>query len=104
MGSFGGEAVGSSRFPARNAYARSSEAPPRPVVGDPTDPQGMVVLLNRFLDWLRARNKEDRMVPIGQRALSWIGNYTRDARPTLLVNPSETTLFLTADGVPLAKR
>ena len=66
MGSFGGEAVGSSRFPARNAYAQNREAPPRPVVGDPTDPQGIIVLLNQFLDWLRARNKKDRMVPIGQ--------------------------------------
>lgn len=55
MGSFGGEAVDSSRLPARNAYAQNSEAPPRPVMGDPTDPQGMIVLLNQFLDWLRAR-------------------------------------------------
>jgi integrase/recombinase XerD len=47
----------------------------------------------------QGKGKKDRMVPIGQRALSWIGKYTRDARPTLLVNPSETTLFLTADGV-----
>ena len=51
----------------------------------------------------QGKGKKDRMVPIGQRALSWIGKYTRDARPTLLVNPSETTLFLTAAGVPLAK-
>jgi integrase/recombinase XerD len=51
----------------------------------------------------QGKGKKDRMVPIGQRALSWIGKYTCDARPTLLVNPSETTLFLTADGVPLAK-
>ena len=127
---------------------RQGEAPPRPVVGDPTDPQGMVVLLNQFLDWPRARNyaertvecrqaylaefnqpnvteplgvrdrsilevlystgmrrveltalqlydvdadrgtvmirqgkgKKDRMVPIGQRALSWIGKYSGRCR------------------------
>ncbi|MCY2990822.1 MAG: site-specific tyrosine recombinase XerC [Planctomycetota bacterium] len=51
----------------------------------------------------QGKGKKDRMVPIGQRALSWIDKYTRETRPTLLVNPSETTLFLTADGVPLAK-
>ena len=34
----------------------------------------MVVLLDQFLDWLRARNKKDRMVPIGQPS-AYIGAF-----------------------------
>jgi integrase/recombinase XerD len=41
---------------------------------------------------------KDRIVPIGERALMWIGKYLDEVRPTLLRNPNEQTLFLTHWG------
>ncbi|HEY5955942.1 MAG TPA: tyrosine-type recombinase/integrase [Polyangiaceae bacterium] len=37
----------------------------------------------------------DRMVPIGERALGWIGKYIGQARADLMVPPDEGVLFLT---------
>jgi len=46
----------------------------------------------------QGKGKKDRMVPIGARALQWIARYTSEVRPRFLVNPNETTLFLTHLG------
>ena len=51
----------------------------------------------------QGKNKKDRMVPIGQRALKWINKYIRDVRPSLMLDPNEQTLFITAEGEPLSK-
>jgi len=40
----------------------------------------------------------DRFVPIGERALRWVGKYMSDARPELVVPPDEGVLFLTRFG------
>lgn len=40
------------------------------------------------------KGKKDRMVPLGQRACTWIGKYTDEIRPGLVVEPDDGTLFL----------
>lgn len=50
----------------------------------------------------QGKGKKDRVVPVGERALHWIGRYTREARPGLLVSGRPTTtLFLTHHGEAL---
>jgi len=46
------------------------------------------------------KGKKDRMIPIGERALLWVGKYLREARPLLAVEPDDATLFLTQYGEP----
>jgi len=48
----------------------------------------------------QGKGHKDRMVPIGERALAWIERYTREVRPRLMVEPRETTLFLSHLGEP----
>lgn len=50
----------------------------------------------------QGKGNRDRVVPIGERALSWIGAYVRDARSELLCDANETTLFVTHIGEPFA--
>lgn len=38
------------------------------------------------------------MVPIGVRALAWVGKYRDDVRPDLACGDDDGTLFLTASG------
>lgn len=46
----------------------------------------------------QGKGKKDRMVPIGERALTWIQKYADEVRPGLAVAPDDGTLFLTAEG------
>jgi len=46
------------------------------------------------------KGQKDRMIPIGERALAWVGKYLREARPQLAVEPDDATLFLTQYGEP----
>jgi integrase/recombinase XerD len=46
------------------------------------------------------KGRKDRVVPFGERALSWLERYLETARPRLIVDPRETTLFLTRNGRP----
>jgi integrase/recombinase XerD len=49
----------------------------------------------------QGKGKKDRMIPIGERALSWIDRYQKDVRPDLVVgrDPAiRSTLFLTHTG------
>ena len=46
------------------------------------------------------KGKKDRVVPIGERALNWLRAYLENARPSLLVDSRETTLFVTRNGLP----
>lgn len=46
----------------------------------------------------QGKGKKDRMVPIGERALTWIQKYVDEVRPGLAVAPDDGTLFLTAEG------
>ena len=67
---------------------RQGEARPRPVVGDPTDAQGMVVLLNQFLGWLRARNYAERTVECRQ---AYLADFINWAAVRGVACPSEVT-------------
>ncbi len=44
------------------------------------------------------KGKKDRVVPIGARAISWTRKYLTDSRPGLVVDPTDTTLYLTQYG------
>jgi integrase/recombinase XerD len=46
----------------------------------------------------QGKGKKDRMVPIGERALTWIQKYLDEVRAGLAVNPDDGVLFLTAEG------
>lgn len=48
----------------------------------------------------QGKGKKDRVIPIGERAIKWCEKYKREARPELVVDHTETTLFLTNRGKP----
>ena len=46
----------------------------------------------------KGKGNKDRVVPVGKNALHWIMRYLDEARPLLLINAHERTLFLTSYG------
>ncbi len=48
----------------------------------------------------QGKGKKDRVVPIGERAMRWCDKYLHEARPELVVDPTDPTLFLTRRGGP----
>jgi integrase/recombinase XerD len=46
----------------------------------------------------QGKNKKERLIPIGARALEWIDRYLASARPSLAADPDDGVLFLTVDG------
>ena len=46
------------------------------------------------------KGKRDRVIPIGERAVAWIGKYLDDVRPDLAIGGDDGTLFLTRMGTP----
>lgn len=48
--------------------ARHHRSPPPPV-GNPDDPQGMAVLLSKFLEWMRVKNFSEETV-VGRHYVS----------------------------------
>ena len=49
------------------------------------------------------KGKKSRLLPMGERACAWIKVYVRQVRPTLMIDPADTTLFLTDHGLPFHK-
>jgi integrase/recombinase XerD len=49
------------------------------------------------------KGRKDRMVPIGARAVAWIGKYLGEVRSSLMVDAHERALFLTMYGRPFSK-
>ena len=47
------------------------------------------------------KGKKERLVPIGERALSWVGKYVADVRRAWACGRDEERLFLTARGLPM---
>ncbi len=45
----------------------------------------------------QGKGKKDRMIPIGRRALEWIGRYLDEVRPELVMEPDDGALFLTVN-------
>ena len=54
----------------------------------------------RLLRIVQGKNRKDRLVPIGQRALGWLDKYLSDVRPCYVNEPTDT-LFLNSSGRPL---
>jgi integrase/recombinase XerD len=52
----------------------------------------------------QGKGKRDRMVPVGERAVLWIGRYLDRVRPGLVVPPDDGVLFLTSTGEPFSPR
>ena len=50
----------------------------------------------------QGKGKKDRMIPIGTRALAWVGKYRHDVRPDLACGADDGTLFLTTLGEAFA--
>jgi integrase/recombinase XerD len=48
----------------------------------------------------QGKGKKDRHIPIGERALAWLGKYIREARPELLAASDDHTVFLDNLGGP----
>jgi integrase/recombinase XerD len=46
----------------------------------------------------QGKGKKDRMIPIGDRALAWVGRYRDEVRPELAIAGDDGTLFLTVTG------
>jgi integrase/recombinase XerD len=49
----------------------------------------------------RGKGGKDRVVPVGERALFWIGKYLDEARPPLARGGDECVLFLNSFGEPI---
>jgi integrase/recombinase XerD len=49
----------------------------------------------------KGKGNKDRLVPTGERALSWLEAYRDKARPQLVAAADDGVLFLTAKGAPL---
>jgi integrase/recombinase XerD len=49
----------------------------------------------------QGKGRKDRMVPIGRRAIAWVLKYINEARPQLVSEPDDYTIFLTNAGEPL---
>ena len=48
----------------------------------------------------QGKGRKDRFIPMGQRAVRWLDRYLIEARPALVVEQTEWTLFLTEYGEP----
>jgi integrase/recombinase XerD len=46
------------------------------------------------------KGRKDRVIPIGERAIAWFDLHLDVARPQLVIEPDEMTVFLTAQGEP----
>ncbi len=57
-----------------------------------------VVLAQQLLYVRRGKNGKDRLLPLGERATHWLARYINNARPQLMVDIREETLFLNDYG------
>ncbi len=51
----------------------------------------------------QGKGRKDRVVPIGERAIKWIEKYLCDVRPSLVSEPDNQILFLTARGSQISE-
>ena len=47
----------------------------------------------------QGKGKKDRMIPMGERAFSWVRRYLEEARPQIVLSPDDGTVFLTNVGL-----
>lgn len=43
----------------------------------------------------QGKGKKDRLIPLGERAALWLAKYIEEARPSLVLEPDDGTMFLT---------
>ena len=67
---------------------RKGERKVKQVVGDPSDPRGMAVMLSRFLEWMRVQNYSERTV--GNRQL-YLGYFIEWCAARGISQPAEVT-------------
>jgi integrase/recombinase XerD len=48
------------------------------------------------------KGKKDRFIPLGDRAAAWIAKYIAEARPQLVPEPDDKTVFLSNAGEPFS--
>jgi integrase/recombinase XerD len=53
----------------------------------------------QILTIVQGKWKQDRVIPVGERALWWLERYMLDVRPQILVNPDCKALFVAMDGL-----
>ena len=53
----------------------------------------------RILTIVQGKGKQDRVIPVGERALWWLARYLHDVRPAVLSLPDCKALFLAMDGL-----
>lgn len=53
----------------------------------------------KILTIVQGKGKQDRVIPVGERALGWLGHWINHVRPAVLVSPGCQALFLAMDGV-----
>jgi integrase/recombinase XerD len=91
--------------------SRRGTRKPRPVVGDPTDPQGFAVLVARYLEWMRVKGYAERSVGDREHRLAAFIRWCEErsiARPAEVTRPMleryARTLYhhRKADGRPLS--
>jgi integrase/recombinase XerD len=46
----------------------------------------------------QGKGKKDRIIPIGERAVSWVDKYLCEARLQLVIEPDDRTLFVSREG------
>ncbi|WP_168401348.1 tyrosine-type recombinase/integrase, partial [Erwinia amylovora] len=53
----------------------------------------------KILTIVQGKGKQDRVIPVGGRALCWLRHWLEQVRPEVLVSPDCKALFLAMDGV-----
>ena len=46
----------------------------------------------------QGKGRKDRVVPVGKRAIAWLERYLEEVRPQLIIQASESALFLSSYG------
>lgn len=60
--------------------------------------------LNEGVVRVFGKGSKERLVPLGEEALDWIGRYLKEARPELLGTQRSDALFVTARGGPMTRQ
>ena len=50
----------------------------------------------------QGKGKKDRIIPLGDRAAAWVRKYLDEARPQLIAEPDDHTVFLSNAGEPFS--